>query len=62
MTAIGALTLLSCVGIVFVYISGEPGSSLTPTGFVAMAIGLLAAIMLGTGLALLVLNDRRGDE
>jgi hypothetical protein len=38
------------------------GSSLTPTGFVAMAIGLLAAIMLGTGLARLVLNDRCGNQ
>jgi hypothetical protein len=30
--------------------------------FVAMAIGLLAAIMLGTGLARLVLNDRCGNQ
>lgn len=59
--AIGVLTLLVCLGIGFVYVGGDPGSSTTIIGYVAMGIGLLAAILLGIGLALLIHHDKRSD-
>jgi len=55
--AVGALTLVLCVGICLLYV----GTSLSPTGYIAMAIGLLAAILLGVGLVLLVNRDKRRD-
>ena len=64
--AVGVLTLFICAGVVFVYvgwdpIAGGPGFALTSTGYVAMAIGLMAAVLLGIGLAALILSDRRKD-
>jgi hypothetical protein len=64
--AIGVLTLLICVGVVYVYVGwaplvGEPGFVMTGTGYVAMAIGLMAAVVLGIGLAALILSGRRKD-
>lgn len=58
---IGILTLLSCIGIALIYTSGKPGSVLGLTGYIAMGLGLLTAIVRGVGLALLVLHDRRSD-
>src|SRR5260370_4464331 len=45
--AVCLLTLLFCLGVVYIYIgweplTEEPGFSLTDTGYVAMAIGLAA--------------------
>ena len=57
--AIGALTLVLCVSIGLLYVGWQPGSSLNLTGFVAMALGLVAAILLGIGLVLLVHRDER---
>ena len=57
--AIGALTLVLCVSIGLLYVGWQPGSSLNLTGFVAMALGLVAAILLGIGLLLLVHRDDR---
>lgn len=61
MIAIGVLTLAICVGVSLLYVGWEPGSRLSTVGYAAMVTGLLAALMLGLGLALLVLNgkDRR---
>ena len=59
--AVGALTLVLCVGICLLYVGWQPGTSLSPTGYIAMAIGLLAAILLGVGLVLLVNRDKRRD-
>jgi predicted tellurium resistance membrane protein TerC len=55
---VGALTLVVCVGISLLYVGWQPGSSLSPTGYIAMAIGLLAAILLGVGIALLINRDK----
>jgi hypothetical protein len=57
--AIGALTLALCLGVGFVYVGWHPDAPLSVTGYVAMALGLVAAIVLGVGLALLVHNKRR---
>jgi len=59
--AIGVLTLMLCLGIGLLYIGWHPDSSLSLTGFIAMTLGLLAAIILGIGLALLVHRNRRDD-
>ena len=59
--AVGALTLVLCVGIGLLYVGWQPGSSLSLTGFIAMALGLLAAIVFGVGLVLLVHHDKRRD-
>jgi len=56
--AIGALTLVLCVSIGSLYVGWQPGSSLSFTGYIAMALGLLAAILLGVGLVLLVHRDK----
>jgi hypothetical protein len=59
--AIGALTLALCVSISLLYVDWRPGSSLSLTGFVAVTLGLLAAILLGIGLFLLIHRDKRRD-
>jgi hypothetical protein len=56
--AIGVLTLMLCLGISLLYVGWQPGSTLGFVGYVAMTLGLLAAIVLGVGLALLVHNKR----
>jgi hypothetical protein len=58
---IGGLTLVLCVSISLLYVGWQPGSSLSLTGFIAMALGLLAAILLGVGLVLLIHHDKRRD-
>ena len=60
--AVGVLTLLLCLGVFYLYLGGEPFSG-DPgwIGYVAMAIGLLAAIVLGVGLVLLILRRKPGD-
>ena len=58
---IGVLTVLACVAIGFIFIGGDPGATATIIGYVAMALGLLAAILLGVGVALLIHHDRRSD-
>jgi ABC-type multidrug transport system permease subunit len=57
--AFGAVTLALCVSIGLLYVGWQPGASLSLTGYVAMAIGLLAAILLGIGLVLLIHHDKR---
>jgi CHASE2 domain-containing sensor protein len=59
--AVGALTLVLCVSIGSLYVGWQPGSNLNLTGYIAMAVGLLAAILLGVGLVLLVHRDKRRD-
>jgi len=57
--AVGAVTLVLCVSISLLYVGWQPGSSLSLTGYIAMALGLLAAILLGIGVALLIHRDKR---
>jgi ABC-type multidrug transport system permease subunit len=57
--AIAILTLVLCVSIGLLYVGWQPGSSLSLTGYIAMALGLLAAILLGIGLILLIHRDKR---
>lgn len=59
--AIGVLTLMLCLGIGLLYVDWQPGSALSLIGYIAMTLGLLAAIVLGVGLALLVHRDRRDE-
>jgi len=64
--AIGAFTLLLCLGVIYVYVGSapfdrEPGFELSGTGYVAMAIGLTGAVVLGVGLAALILSGRDRD-
>jgi hypothetical protein len=58
--AVGILTLVLCLGVGSLYVGWGPGSSLTGVGYVAMGIGLAAAILLGVGLALLIHHNERG--
>jgi ABC-type multidrug transport system permease subunit len=57
--AVGAVTIVLCVSISLLYVGWQPGSSLSLTGYIAMALGLLAAILLGIGVALLIHHDKR---
>jgi hypothetical protein len=62
--AIVVVTGLLCLGVGILYAGwppfvGEPNFRLNGTGYVAMAIALIAAILFGLGLALLVHYDRR---
>ena len=59
--AIGVLTLMLCFGVSLLYVGWQPGSTLNLTGYIAMTLGLLAAIVLGIGLALLVRRNRSDD-
>lgn len=59
--AIGVLTLMLCLGISLLYVGWQPGSTLSLVGYIAMTLGLVAAIVLGVGLALLVHHDKRSD-
>jgi ABC-type multidrug transport system permease subunit len=56
--AVGAVTLAICVSISLLYVGWQPGATLSLTGYVAMAIGLLAAILLGIGIVLLIHHDK----
>jgi len=56
--AVGAVTLVLCVSISLLYVGWQPGASLSFTGYVAMAIGLMAAVLLGVGIVLLIHHDR----
>ena len=58
---IGVLTVLTCVAIGFIYIGGDPGATTTIIGYVAMGLGLLAAILLGVGVTLLIHRDKHSD-
>ena len=57
--AIGAVTLVLCVSISLLYVGWQPGATLSLTGYVAMALGLVAAILLGLGIVLLIHHDKR---
>ena len=57
--AIAVLTLVLCVSIGLIYVGWQPGATLSLTGYIAMALGLLAAILLGIGLILLIHRDKR---
>ena len=64
--AVCLLTLLLCLGVIHVYVgwepfTEEPGFSLTETGYLAMAIGLAAILMLAAGLLMLILSGKRKD-
>jgi len=61
MLAIGVLTLMLCLGISLLYVNWQPGSALSLIGYIAMTLGLVAAIMLGVGLALLIHRNKRDD-
>lgn len=56
--AVGAVTLVLCASIGLLYIGWQPGSTLSLTGYIAMAIGLVAAILLGIGIVLLIHHDK----
>jgi len=56
--AIGAVTLVLCVGIALLYVGWQPGATLNLTGYVAMAVGLLAVILLGIGIVMLIHRDK----
>jgi ABC-type multidrug transport system permease subunit len=56
--AVAAVTLVLCVSIGLLYIGWQPGASLSLTGYVAMALGLVAAILLGLGIVLLIHHDK----
>jgi hypothetical protein len=58
---IGVVTLLVCVGIGFLYAGNEPGTNTTLIGYVAMGLGVVAALLLGVGLTLLIHHDRSSD-
>jgi hypothetical protein len=60
--AIGVVTLLVCVGIGLLYPGGEPGNNTTLIGYVAMGLGVVAALLLGVGLMLLVHHDKGRDS
>jgi len=62
--AAGAFTLTLFLAVIYVYVGwgplvGESGLVLTTTGFLAMAVGLLAVVVLGVGLIALILSDKR---
>jgi hypothetical protein len=57
--AIGAVTLVLCISISLLYVGWQPGATLSLTGYVAMALGLVAAILLGLGIVLLIHHDKR---
>jgi hypothetical protein len=59
--AIAILTLVLCVSIGLLYVGWRPGSTLSLTGYIAMSLGLLAAILLGVGLFLLIHRDKPDD-
>lgn len=64
--AVSGLTLLLCLGVVALYVgwdsvTGQAGFSLTGTGYLAMAVGLLAALVLGVGLALLIVGGKQQE-
>ena len=64
--AVGAFTLMLLLGVIYVYVGWGPlvGKSdlvLTTTGFVAMAVGLLAVVVLAVGLMALILSGKRRD-
>jgi hypothetical protein len=59
--AIAILTLVLCVSIGLLYVGWQPGSTLSLIGYIAMALGLLAAILLGIGLFMLIHRDKQGD-
>jgi hypothetical protein len=59
--AIVVLTLMLCLGISLLYVGWQPGSALSLIGYIAMTLGLLAAIVLGVGLALLVHRNKRDE-
>jgi hypothetical protein len=47
------------VSISLLYVGWQPGATLSLTGYVAMAVGLVAAILLGIGIVLLIHHDKR---
>ena len=56
---VGAVTFALCVSISLLYLGWQPGgATLNLTGYVAMAVGLVAAIMLGIGVLLLIHHDK----
>ena len=57
--AVGAVTLALCVSIGLLYVGWQPGATLSLTGYVAMTVGLVAAILLGIGVVLLIHHDKR---
>jgi hypothetical protein len=61
--AVGVLTLVLCLGVIYIYVgwepfTGKPGFAMTRTGVIGMALGLLAAVLLGIGLTILVVHGR----
>jgi hypothetical protein len=61
---VALLTLALFAGVIYLYVgwepfTGEPGFALTRSGYVGLALGLLAALVFGVGLASLVLHGKR---
>ena len=52
------MTLALCASISLLYVGWQPGTNLSLTGYVAMTVGLLAAILLGIGVVLLIHHDK----
>ena len=63
LVAVGILTLVLCLGVIYIYVgwepfTGKPGFTMTRAGVVGMALGLLAAVLLGIGLTILIIHGR----
>lgn len=58
LTIVGLVTALLCVGVVAVFVD-TPAAPLGLTASVAMTLGLFAAILLGIGMARLILRKDR---
>ena len=63
LVAVGVLTLMLCLGVIYIYVgwepfTGKPGFSMTRAGYIGMALGLLAALLLGIGLATLIIHGK----
>ncbi|MBV8411059.1 MAG: hypothetical protein JOY64_25760 [Alphaproteobacteria bacterium] len=64
--AVGLLTFALCAVVLYIYVGwaplvGEGSFILNRSGYVAMGLGLAAALTLGAGLAALILAGRRRD-
>jgi formate hydrogenlyase subunit 3/multisubunit Na+/H+ antiporter MnhD subunit len=65
---LAVLVAFLCLAIAFMYVGwgpgeGEPGQQMSTAGYVAMALGIIATLGLGTGLmALVFYSNREGHD
>ena len=65
---LAVLVTFLCLAIAFMYVGwgpgeGEPGQQMSTAGYVAMALGIIATLGLGTGLmALVFYSNREGHD